>query len=127
MIPLEHDEQVVFCMYLDVKGIKYHAIPNANALSVLNKNMAVRVMAKLKKEGLKKGVPDIVVFLPSIILYVEMKRIKGGTVSKEQREWIEFINTLPYAKARVCRGAKEAIEFVEEELKCYTYPNGTRK
>jgi hypothetical protein len=117
MIPTEHEEQKTLCKYLDLKKIKYHSVPNANILSSLNKQMAVRVMQKLKREGLKKGTPDIVVFLPNKILYIEMKRIKASITSKEQIEWIEFINTLPYAKGKICKGSKVAIEFVENELR----------
>ena len=113
VIPTEHEEQATFCKYLDIRKIKYFAIPNANAMSIKDRTMAIKTMAKLKAEGVKKGVPDMLVFLPTKVLFVEMKRSKGGTISSEQKQWIEYINTLPYASAVVCKGYKEAIEEIE--------------
>ena len=46
-------------------------------------------MSKLKKEGLKKGVSDLVIFEARKgfhALAIEMKRKKGSTVSLEQKE-----------------------------------------
>jgi len=111
VVPEEHEEQKTFCKFLDVRKIKYFAVPNGSLLGGKNKFAQAN---KLKAEGVKKGVPDMVVFLNNKILFVEMKRRKGGTVSKEQKAWIEYINTLPYAEAVVCKGAVEAMEMIRQ-------------
>jgi len=72
-------------------------------------------MARLKKEGVNTGVPDLVVLLPNMALYIEMKRTKGSTTSKEQKEWVALLNTLPYAEAHVCKGAQQAIKIIKEK------------
>lgn len=69
---------------------------------------------RLKAEGVKKGVPDIL--LPVARgrfhgLFIEMKRI-GGKLSKEQVEWMKKAENYGYATI-VCEGwipAKGAIE-----------------
>lgn len=60
--------------------------------------------------GTRPGVPDFLIVLPGPrFLFVEMKRVRGGRVSAEQKRWLEAIGE--YGK--VCRGAQEAISFVE--------------
>lgn len=73
----------------------------------------------LKQLGLKKGVPDI--FLPVARggkhgLFIEMKRIKGGTVSKEQREWLDKLREQGYA-AEICFGWEAAAAVIRKYLK----------
>ena len=105
----EHDEQVAFCQYLDFVHLTYFAVPNGS-----NKSMTAR--NKFKAEGLKAGVPDIVILLEGgKTVFIEMKRKKGGTVSKEQKEWLERLRVLGF-DAYVCKGAKEAIEAVQKYL-----------
>lgn len=70
--------------------------------------------ARLKAEGLKSGVPDIC--LPVARgehhgLYIELKRRKNATVTKQQLEWIEDLVAQGYVAA-VCRGCDEAISLI---------------
>ena len=109
----EADEQRAFITYLQAKGFPYCAIPNANAMSFINRALAVKIMAKMKAQGLQKGFPDLIVFLPSCIAFVEMKRAKGGVASEEQKDWINLINGYPYAFGAICKGAKEARSFID--------------
>lgn len=48
-------------------------------------------------------------------LFIELKRIKGGSVSKEQKDFISFLNNQGYL-AVVCKGHKEAIVVIEQYL-----------
>lgn len=117
--PSEHYEQCLVIRYCDIKKIPIFAIPNANALSSQNKQMAIRNMAKMKKEGLRKGIPDL--FIPVAKngyhgLFIEMKRVKGSTTSKEQKEWIEKLNNNGY-KAIICKGSQVAISEIENYFK----------
>ena len=82
--------------------------------------------AKLKRMGQSKGVWDYEIFVPfrgitgHIDAYqevrIEMKRRKGGTVSEDQKEWKKV-----YEKAgipcKICKGADEAIKFIDEIIK----------
>ena len=108
--PDEHDEQVAFCEYLDFVHVTYFAVPNGS-----NKSMTAR--KKFKAEGLKAGVPDMVLlFEGGKAVFIEMKRKKGGTVSKDQKLWLERLRVLGF-DAYVCRGCAEAIEVAKKYLK----------
>jgi len=109
-VPDEHTEQVHVIQWLKLKKIKHNATPNGG---LRNKVVA----GKLKAEGVSKGFPDLTIFLPTGILYIEMKRKKGSSISPEQKAWIEYLNTLPYAKAIICKGFREAVEAIEDKMK----------
>ena len=88
-----------------------HHIPNGGARSKAT-------AGRLRAEGVKPGVPDL--HLPVPLggyhgLYIEMKRRKGGTVSDEQKRWINFLLLHGYA-VYVCKGADEAITVIENYL-----------
>lgn len=112
-VPTEHQEQCKLHRWLRDRDIPHAAIPNANAMSFLGRDIAVRVMSKLKASGVAPGFPDMVIFLPRFMLIIELKRIKGGTVNEDQKEWINIINGYDYAVGRVCYGANQAIAEVE--------------
>lgn len=115
--PLEDAEQKAYIDWLELKKIKYFAVPNiTKTISYLSKLQKIKFWQQRKKEGVKKGVPDLVVFLPNCILFVEMKRVKGSTTSDEQKQWIELINGYSYAKSAICNGADAAIQFTGKQL-----------
>lgn len=65
--------------------------------------------ARLKRAGVKSGVPDL--FLPYPLngyhgLFIEIKRIKGGKVSDEQREFHSFLGEVGYL-VYTCCGAEQ--------------------
>lgn len=73
--------------------------------------------ARLKAEGVKAGVPDII--LPVARggyhgLFIEMKAGKN-TATAEQRGWLAALEGQGY-RAAVCRGAAEAMALLEEYL-----------
>ena len=77
------------------------------------------VAAKLKAQGVKPGVPDIV--LPVARsgkhgLFIELKREKSGTVSEKQKRWIAELQAEGY-EACVCHGFDEA----REKIIAYLY------
>ena len=109
IIPSEHDEQVTFCQWLTLKRIPHFAVPNGS-----NKSKTARGI--FKAEGLKSGVPDMACFLPKKIVFVEMKRRKGGTVSPEQKEWNKIINGFEYAEAHICKGFEEAKTVIQKYI-----------
>lgn len=90
---------------------KMHHIPNGG-----NRNSTEA--AKLKRQGVLKGVPDI--FLPCARgayhgLYIELKA-KGGKVSPEQEEFLHGVLGEGYMAA-VCYGATSAIELIRKYLR----------
>jgi hypothetical protein len=73
---------------------------------------------KLKAMGVKPGVPDLFLPVPGrkcYGLFIEMKRVKGGTLSENQKEWISALNLQVYI-AVVCHGADEAIAVIKSYL-----------
>ena len=74
--------------------------------------------AKLKRMGVRAGVPDLVLPAPHAGyagLYIEMKAGENRA-SKSQREWLEKLTLRGYL-ALVCYGGNEAIDALEEYVK----------
>lgn len=77
-----------------------------------------REAALMAAEGVRAGVPDIVLAAPSGQyhgLFIELKRRKGGKVSPAQMAWIDALNRRGYA-AVVCHGFDEAIDTIKKYL-----------
>lgn len=75
--------------------------------------------AKLKRQGVKAGVPDICLPAPRYGyhgLYIELKRQHEGTVSEDQAEWIEYLAHEGYVAA-VCHGWYEAAQLIMRYLR----------
>ena len=118
---LESEEQKAFVQWLRFMNIAHTAVTNEQQMSSQNKKMAMIQGAKAKSMGKAKGFPDMIVILEGKCLFVELKRTKGSTTSKEQLVWVDTLNNLGH-HAKVCKDAKEAIEFVEKYL-----PEGKKK
>lgn len=75
--------------------------------------------ARLKAQGVKAGVPDLV--LPVARgkhhgLYIELKRQKGGRLSDDQKKWLDELTEQGYLAVR-CDGAEAAIKTIEDYLR----------
>lgn len=121
-IPLEEDEQIAFVQWCRLNKVIVHHSP----LEFASSTSSVKLRAiKMKRMGTSKGFPDLLVFVPikgatgEVDSYqplaIEMKRQKYSTTSKEQKEWLEILE-MAGIPSRVCKGAGEAIEFVENML-----------
>ena len=116
-IPKEAEEQEAVFKWA---GIHEKRLPD---LKYLNGSMNGAKRSKLtairaKRQGLKKGFPDIHLPVPRCGyhgLFIELKRVKGGTVSKEQKEIIRGLSENGYF-ACVCLGHGPAIEIIEKYL-----------
>lgn len=88
-IPTEHEEQreLVRWFRQTWPGVRIHAIPNGGARSKAT-------AGRLKAEGVASGVPDL--FVPAWRLWVEMKRTKGGSLSPEQKDWRDYLQSVGY-------------------------------
>lgn len=112
----EHTEQANVIMWAQAHAVRdprltlLFAIPNGGARSK-------RTAALLKREGVKRGVPDLFLPVPSggrHGLFIEMKK-KGGRLTTQQKQWLGELNELGYS-AVVCYSADEAIETIQEYL-----------
>lgn len=70
------------------------------------------VKRRNKAQGVRCGVPDYLLITPDKIIFIEMKRKKGGCVSPEQKQWIAAIQQAG-GYATVTKGAEQAIEYLE--------------
>jgi hypothetical protein len=71
---------------------------------------------KNARNGLKKGLPDFIVCTPTRVLWIELKRRRGGRTSPEQKIWIAALNAAG-TPAAVCLGFDEAKAFLEKHEK----------
>ncbi len=83
MTPTESDDQsaIVAWWRLQYPSIWIFAIPNGAFLFGADWQRG-RQMARLKREGLTPGIPDLLI--PEFLTWIEVKREKGGVVSVEQ-------------------------------------------
>lgn len=109
----EGQHQYTLMQWALASRIKYpvlrllHHIPNGgNRDTIEAKN--------LKRQGVKKGVPDLCLPVPKGQyhgLYIEMKT-ETGTTSDEQDWWIKELNRQGYF-CEVCHGWKSAVKVIE--------------
>ena len=116
-VPYESEEQQLLFEWANLASKRVPeldllvAIPNGGL-----RNMSVAV--RLKAEGTRKGFPDMI--LPVArggyhSLAIELKRIKGGTVSPEQKKWLADLSVQGW-KCAVCYGFEEAKAEIEKYL-----------
>ncbi len=112
----EHKHQVLFFKTLslqekqDPRLKNVFAVPNGGKRNVVNGR-------RMKAEGLKSGVPDIVVAIPIEPfhgMFIEMKNKtidgkKAGRTSANQEDWLERLSTAGYATT-VAYGFDEAYD-----------------
>ncbi len=84
------------------------AIPNGE-------KRAISVAKRLKAEGVVRGVPDL--YVPAWKLWIEMKRASGGRLSPDQKEMINYLesigNTVIIGKG-ASDASKKVLEFMEK-------------
>lgn len=123
VVPTEEEEQIAFVQWCRLKGIICHH--SGNEIGGSTPAMKARAI-KMKKLGTSKGFPDLLLFIPIVgatgepdayqPVAIEMKRTKGSTTSKEQKEWLNILE-LTGIPCAICKGAEEAISFVERVIK----------
>lgn len=81
--------------------------------------MAAIRSRRMKSEGLRSGVPDLMLAWPTKVhhgLFIELKRRDGGKVSSQQEIWHEKLRAVGYAVV-VAKGVEEARSAILEYLK----------
>ena len=110
--PTEYEECVAFVEYLKLKNLLFTHIAQETYTKSWNQKR------KNKAMGVRKGFPDYVIVVKNKLIFIEMKRKKGGVVSDEQAGWQNALkNISPNVYAEICYGADEAINFVEYIIK----------
>lgn len=116
-VPKEADEQKAIFRWAAYETARHpelqllHAIPNGGSRDP-------REAHNLKLQGVKAGVPDMCLPVPRgdfAGLYIELKRVRGGRLSDEQRGWIEALRRTGH-RVEVCKGAQEAVAVITSYL-----------
>ncbi len=117
--PLEEWEQERAFQWIRANQIRYPQLQLA--YGTLN---GVRLVPKLRTkmylQGNRKGVPDMVFPFKSVDgvfpgLYIELKRVKGGKVSEDQKNYHELLRGQGFLVV-VCKGHVDAIETIKRYL-----------
>ena len=115
-LPYEDEEQAAVIEYCEIMHMPFFHVNNEMWTESWSQ------LAKAKKLGVKKGVPDLFVFVPIgryddgetayQLVTIEMKRRKGNSASAEQKAWGKIIEAanIPHV---VCKGAMPAIAFLK--------------
>lgn len=136
--PTEHAEQCAVMQWAQLNAGKWpclrllHAVPNGaffgGEVKQLRGGKSVPVAAirarKLKAEGLKEGVPDLCLPVPSgashatggpehVGLYIELKRRTQGRASAMQKWWHQCLIAQGY-RVELCHGAAAAIDVLRQ-------------
>jgi hypothetical protein len=113
--PTEYEEQIKLAEYLDMKNYLWCHVPNGG-----NRNAITG--AKLKRQGVKPGVPDVLIFddpkiksvKAAVGIAIELKKAGGvpSDVRDSQKEWLNELALRGWL-IKVAFGADEAINFLE--------------
>lgn len=108
-VPSESQEQMLFVQWFKrtYPSIRILSIPNGG-------HRHIAVAAKMKAEGQAKGVPDI--FIPAWLCWIEFKKIKGGTLSPVQKDWIAYLEAIGH-QVIIGRGFEDAKRQIENVKK----------
>lgn len=107
----EFEIQKSIVRYLELRKILYFAIPNGELRSKATG-------AKLKRMGVKAGVPDLFICHPSRDSYGLFLEIKSssGRLSQQQTVWFDELEARNY-RVEIVRSLDEAIEIVRAYLR----------
>jgi len=110
-VPSEEAEQLELAWWLDRAELLWCHVPNGELRHP-------RTAARLKRLGVKAGVPDILIFTPvprypaARGVAIELKRANVRRASEAQRGWLADMATLQWC-VQICSGAPAAIAWLE--------------
>lgn len=130
-VPKEDDDCISLVRWMEVQhpNLKFSHVPQ----ETFTRSWGIK--AKNKAKGVRKGIPDYIIYLPSRdandriargvgpaqprLLFVEMKRARPekSAIKPEQEEWIARLNTVAGVEAIVCYGYDEAVAAISQRLK----------
>ena len=96
--------------WLDAIGVLWCHVPNGGVRNPV-------AGAHLKAQGMKAGVPDVLIFtVPTNLdargVAVELKRLKGGRATPTQKAWHGALRRVGW-KVHVAHGALDAIDWLQ--------------
>ena len=107
----EHEEQVALVNWFsdNFKEPDYviFAVPNGG-------KRWIKEAGRLKAEGTKAGVSDLIIITHGKVIFLEMKKL-NGKLSDKQKEFNENVEHLGFISI-VCYGASDASEKILKEL-----------
>lgn len=117
--PLEKQEQINFVDFCKSRNITVISTQNGFKMPKNTFNWAA-YSNSLKRQGLAAGFPDLIVLARNKsqtheVLFIEMKRVKGGRISPEQKEWIQRLDNDGYCVG-VAKGCDSAVMILEKYL-----------
>lgn len=103
--PTEHQEQCAFVNWMELQfpAIRFFSVPNGMRTSM---GQAI----KSKNSGMRKGVPDF--WIPELNVVIEFKRVRGGSLSPEQKDWLRYLEDRCGMTCFVAKGCDEAVRFI---------------
>jgi len=104
----EDAECAAFVRWLETQPEQFTHIANETPTNIIQ-------AARLKRMGVRAGVPDYMLIVRDRLVFIEMKRTAGGRVSPEQQHWLDVLK-LTGAEAHVCEGFREAKQVVSNLL-----------
>lgn len=110
--PTEDLEQITYVQWFErtYPAILIFHIPNGGKRSITQ-------AMKFQKMGVKPGIPDL--YVPEWKLWIEMKRVKGGVLSKDQKAIIAYLESIGDSVI-IGKGwedaRKKTLEFMQKRL-----------
>ena len=104
--PLEDVESTMFAQYLQALQLQKKVLDYTHtANETYTKSWGTKM--KNKRMGVTKGIPDFIIVTKKALVFIEMKRVKGGVISPEQKSWIESLKKVGQV-AEITKGFDEA-------------------
>ena len=119
MKSIEHAEQVLLMQWWALAHQQFGVPEQLLFVFLYGGERNIIVAARMKKEGVRAGVPDLFLAVPKGEfhgLFIEMKKPKGGRVSKNQSSMMKLLSEQGY-RSKVCCGWVEARAEIERYLR----------
>ena len=116
--PTEHSEQTALIEWWRMYA-RWKSLPECLLMAIPNGGRRDAVTgARLKAEGVRAGVPDLFLAVPTEHahgLWIEMKRQKGGEVRSSQKAVMAALDDQGFS-CTVCKGWQEARRAISDYL-----------
>lgn len=110
----EEAECVALVEYLElIKDSKNVIVYSHTAQETYTKSW--RQKHRNKSMGVRPGVPDYIIVTDKLVIFLEMKRKKGGRLREDQKVWLEAVEGKKVV-SQVCNGFDEAKKFFERTI-----------
>lgn len=107
----EDQEQLLLVAYLEI--LKSQGKIQLFTAHADNMYVPIGTAVRAKKLGKRPGYPDLsIVTSDATLVFIELKKAKGGVVSNSQKEWISSLNTCIGVQAYTCKGFEEAKQII---------------